>query len=412
MVTSSYPYGRGESFLSAELKCISRYFENIDLVPSFYLADEAPRSYEGKINLRYADKRWGALRKWNVLISLFMGAAKYKWVSELSCILQGGHKLENIKELMRALYRAYMFERFLKKQFAQDGNRFDLIYFYWMVPEIMGAIALRADANLAFKVVSRAHGGDLYEQRRTGQYFGLRTGIARSIDAVYCISDHGKAHLQRRYASLAKKCRIAKLGVGEPGFVNQQPEGDGLSIVSCSFVSEVKRVHLIAAAIDCLANRYPLLKLKWTHIGDGPLFDRIRTDALVKLCGRADIMFTGYLTQDQIMDLYHGEPFDVFINVSSSEGLPVSLMEANSVGIPVIATDVGGSAEIVNPCNGILLPADPAIDAIASALHRFQNKQWARELRQNARRTWEENFNAEKNHDSFAQELMKILESG
>ena len=38
---------------------------------------------------------------------------------------------------------------------------------------------------------------------------------------------------------------------------------------------------------------------------------------------------------------------DLFINTSSSEGVPVSIMEALSVGIPIIATDVGGTKEIV-----------------------------------------------------------------
>ncbi len=411
LVTSSYPYGVGESFLTAELKCMSRYFESIELAPSYYSAGQERRSYEGKVNVRYADARWGALRKWNVLTSLVMGTATYPWTGELLHILQGSHKRENIKELIRALYRARMFEQFLKEQIAQNKTRFDLIYFYWMVPEIMGAIALRASAHLTFKVIARAHGGDLYEATRAGQYFGLRGGIARGIDAVYCISGHGKAYLQRRYASLEKKCWIAKLGVGEPGFINLQPDGNGLSIVSCSFVSEVKRVHLITGAIGYLAHQYPLLKLKWTHIGDGPLFEQVRTDAFTQLRGRADILFTGYLTQDQIMDLYRSERFDVFVNLSSSEGLPVSLMEASAVGVPAVATDVGGSAEIVGPHNGILLPADPAVDAIAFALHRFENKEWARDLRQHARQLWDEKFNAEKNHDLFARELLILLES-
>ena len=48
--------------------------------------------------------------------------------------------------------------------------------------------------------------------------------------------------------------------------------------------------------------------------------------------------------------------FDLFVNMSLSEGIPVSIMEAISFGIPIIATNVGGNAEIVNDETGVLIP--------------------------------------------------------
>ena len=50
--------------------------------------------------------------------------------------------------------------------------------------------------------------------------------------------------------------------------------------------------------------------------------------------------------------------FDVFCMASHHEGLPIALMEAMAVGLPVVATDVGGIAEIVTPSTeGVLVPA-------------------------------------------------------
>ena len=60
---------------------------------------------------------------------------------------------------------------------------------------------------------------------------------------------------------------------------------------------------------------------------------------------------------------------DVFVLASSNEGLPVALMEALAIGLPIVATDVGGVPEAVNTGNGVLVPArDPAAlaDAIAA----------------------------------------------
>jgi len=49
------------------------------------------------------------------------------------------------------------------------------------------------------------------------------------------------------------------------------------------------------------------------------------------------------LPHNDVLNYYASNPVDVFINTSSSEGLPVSIMEAMSFGIPVIATNVGGT---------------------------------------------------------------------
>jgi glycosyltransferase involved in cell wall biosynthesis len=203
---------------------------------------------------------------------------------------------------------------------------------------------------------------------------------------------------------------MARLGVVDPGFLNIQPDKESLSIVSCSFVKDVKRIELIIDAIDYILNTHPLVKIKWTHIGDGELYDEIRNYAVKKLNTRANVVFTGYLTESEIMNLYKNESFDVFINVSSSEGLPVTLMEASSVGLPLIATDVGGSKEIVNFENGILIHADSSVETIASSLLRFQDKNWASELRKKSKLYWNEKFNAEINHNIFVMKLVNILE--
>ena len=79
---------------------------------------------------------------------------------------------------------------------------------------------------------------------------------------------------------------------------------------------------------------------------------------------------------------------DGLINVSESEGLPVSMMEAQMAGLPVIGTDVGGVSEIVRPDTGILLPKDftqDQFDAAVLALRDWKKTETREHIAQKAR---------------------------
>lgn len=405
MVTTAYPYGRAETFVRAELEHVARHFGQFELVPSFYQEGSEPRLVDHPLNLDYANARWGAGRGLNLFAAILAGVWNYAWFGDLLRVARGAHRWENLKELVRALYRASLFERFLAQQAAKGGNEIDLVYFYWMVPEIVGAARYRDRFRPSLKVVCRAHRGDLYEDLRNGGYSGLRKGVVHGVDAVYCISEHGKAYLEREYPALSAKYSMARLGVDDPGFESAQPAVPALSIVSCSFVVPEKRLHLLVDAIAHLLETEPALAVRWTHVGNGELFDEVRAYAGSKLGPRAEVVFTGYLAHDQVMQLYREQRFDVIVNVSSTEGIPVSLMEACAVGIPMVATDVGGNGEIVNDGNGVLLPADPDAPAIARALARFRDRAAAGACRARARADWQQKFNAAANYRRFGQSL-------
>ncbi len=111
------------------------------------------------------------------------------------------------------------------------------------------------------------------------------------------------------------------------------------------------------------------------------------------------------------MKFYQKNPADVFINVSSTEGTPVSVMEAASCGIPIIATSVGGNPEIVSERNGILLNPDLTADEIAKAiLTVLDHPETATSKRKGSRAVWMERYNADANFRAFAERLKAIGE--
>jgi glycosyltransferase involved in cell wall biosynthesis/GNAT superfamily N-acetyltransferase len=105
---------------------------------------------------------------------------------------------------------------------------------------------------------------------------------------------------------------------------------------------------------------------RWVVVGQGPLEAEIRS--LAATSGLADAMlFTGFRPDAQrVMS-----GFDIFTLSSVFEGLPVALMEACALGLPVAATAVGGVAESLRDGVDALLvaPSDPA--ALAHAWQRL-----------------------------------------
>ena len=405
MVTSLYPYGHGETFITAELEHVSRTVDHIELVPGFYDRATQPRPERHPVNLAYADKRWGVLRAPLMLGALLMGLLKYRWLDEFAIILKRPGKLTNLKELVRALYRARMFERFLVNEARQGRGAYDVIYFYWLVPEIVGAAQFSKAGGAAPRVVCRAHRGDLYEDLKPAGYAGMRRQIVASVDEIYCISEHGKRYLDAQFPGMSAKFHLARLGVNDPGTLNQQPRSGPLRIVSCSFVIASKRVPLIVDAIAHMLALDPSLQVHWTHIGNGPLLEEVRAYAASRLGARAEAVFKGYMTQAEVLSLYREQPFDLIVNLSDSEGIPVSLMEAASAGIPIVATDVGGSAEILAGGNGVLVAADADTGTIAAAIARFADRSAAAVLRRAAREHWNTHFNAAVNYGRFGRIL-------
>jgi glycosyltransferase involved in cell wall biosynthesis len=122
--------------------------------------------------------------------------------------------------------------------------------------------------------------------------------------------------------------------------------------------------------------------------------------------------FKGFMTNDLVLKYYQNNYLDCFISTSEYEGLPVSMMEAISFGIPVIAPDVGGVSEIVNEKTGILINKQCNISDIKQALldlHSFSDMKKT-ELRNGARMYWESGFNADVNYSTFVKEILSQIE--
>jgi glycosyltransferase involved in cell wall biosynthesis len=117
---------------------------------------------------------------------------------------------------------------------------------------------------------------------------------------------------------------------------------------------------LLAAAAKVL---HRSTGVRFVALGQGPMQQALHEQA-AKLGLGEHFRFLGY--RSDAVDVMAA--FDVFCLASRHEGLPVALMEALVLGIPVVATDVGGTAEIVTDGReAVLVPAGEP-DRLAAAL--------------------------------------------
>jgi len=130
--------------------------------------------------------------------------------------------------------------------------------------------------------------------------------------------------------------------------------------------------------------------LRLTIVGNGPY--RARLNKLAhSLHIQERIVFAGEKAREDVLRFLSES--DIFINPSYSEGLPVSILEAGAVGLPVIATDVGGTKElIISHQTGLLIPPrNPA--ALRQAIeYLVENPDQAQRLAGNLNRLVRTNF--------------------
>jgi glycosyltransferase involved in cell wall biosynthesis len=282
-----------------------------------------------------------------------------------------------------------------------------VFYTYWWGPTTTGfGFARKGRDNV--RVVSRAHGFDLYEDRHTPAYIPCRERSLSVLDALFPDSDKGGEYLMERFGRALPTCETARLGMKSPGAVCRASDDGVLRVVSCSLQVPVKRLHLLISGLAAAGRRQATRRIEWTHFGTGALQPELEAQAAREFPTNMKATFGGYSTQPELLRWYAGNPVDVFVNVSASEGTPVAVMEAIAFGIPVLATAVGGNPEIATPENGVQLSPNPSADEVAAGLLRFTEQSTQEQFRRGSLEVWRRKYDADANLEAFARRLITL----
>lgn len=400
LFTMRFPFGHGEAFLENELPFLAERFGSIRLFPLLaegevrplplgveverpFTLEEAYRPMAAKELVRAIGRYWHVWR---------LGRR-----SAPSPAVFRKHRAEFRSQLRQALERERLFR-------LRYGSRFDpkkvRLYSYWTSDwaTVLGLWKLR-DPRVRF--VSRMMGFDMFDHRAADGWQRFQRFHVEQVERVYTIARAGLQHMQERFPGAKDKFRLSYLATRDHGAAQWAPS-DILRIVSCSNLVELKRVPLIADAFRQVDG-----PVQWTHFGDGP--ERAALEqAVAGLPAKVEVRLMGSRPNSEVIQWYRNNPVDVFVHASRTEGgAPVALQEAASFGIPLIAAEAGGVAEIVTPDTGVLLPNALDADELGKALADFRHSPWyGTESRARVRRFWADHFDAAQVYRAMAADLL------
>lgn len=255
-----------------------------------------------------------------------------------------------------------------------------------------GALALPLAERLGLPLVVTFHGGDVSKDahyRPLALLRRRRARLAAYASAFVCVSEGVRTLLIARGFPAAK---AIVLPIGTDTLAEPPRQGPGNGILFVGRFVEMKGAEILLEAIAQL--RAQGVTAPATLIGDGPDAPALRARA-----GGLDITFAGWQPEQAVRAAMRQARLVVIPSVRArsgeAEGLPSVATEAMGMAVPVIATDIAGTAGLITPgTNGLIIPQrDPT--ALAAALrHLLDNSDAAERMGAAARATVAEGFDA------------------
>lgn len=416
ILCSNFPYGFGEPFLEVELEYLKKQFDEITIcttdrsehlnAPQFQVPEGVGiQDFSAKISL--ADK---LTNLWRLMFDADLSEEKLIIKNAYHSHVSWGKLKTMLISKLRALKLKQQLDSFMGKQTGSELY----LYSYWADD---AALALSYVKYENPKLVSfcRVHGWDLYFERSSYFYLPFRKLIFNGLDAVFPISENGKNYLLSHFDTIINRGRVyqSRLGIKT---VESLPEPNQkfrrFRLISCSNLIPIKRVELIVNALSHVED----LEVDWTHFGDGSESEAIKRKAEKQLGPKENVEyhFPGRIPNWQVLEYYSDHTVDLFITLSRYDGIPVSIMEAMSFGIPALATDVGGVSEIViNGKTGFLLDPEVEPKDVAEVIQKVaaMPEEEYNSMRQQAKNIWGTFYSADINYPAFCEKVLALGKS-
>jgi glycosyltransferase involved in cell wall biosynthesis len=398
VLAENFSNDKRESFFEKELPYLSQAFDKVYVIP---LYPDGSNLLNSEKNIEVLDFNFfQPCNRIRVLLSNLLPIARI-WFFELARTHHKGFYIRKFRTNLNDLIYKFSASEKLEALVRKDINTETVFYSYWFM-QWMTALSMIKLKHPDMKIVSRVHGAD-YDEEQIKRPLPFRYFQLSKVNRMFPVSAFAKKYLVKRFKLPAEKAEVSRLGL----LLNEASapcDQTNFHIVSCSSLIPLKRVHLIIEILKNIPG-----EVSWTHFGDGPTVKDVKKKA-ASLGPNVMVDFKGYVSNLDFLTYLKQKPVSLFINVSESEGIPVTLMEATSFGIPVAGPAICGVPEIVTQQTGYLFPKDFDPKELATLLYSKHNEGilYDPAFRNKIREFYKTHFYAPLNYKTLAESLTHI----
>jgi len=189
--------------------------------------------------------------------------------------------------------------------------------------------------------------------------------VLRAAKFVVVFTDDQKADVIQKYGLDPSRIKVIPNGVDSKFYydelrtIHKKPR-----LLFVGRLNFQKNIQQLLHALDGVSDQF-----ETTIIGDGELGPELKE--LTNSLGLKNVTFAGRKEGEELLNYYKAA--DIFVLPSEREGMPLVLLEAMAMGLPVVATNVTGSRDVIKDGeNGLLVPYDDA-DAFREALLKIES---------------------------------------
>lgn len=383
-LTASYPYGGAESFLHEEVAALVRAGVDVAVWPvrpgttvrSDFFESGAHMVRRRRLDLRALSEclMWSASNPRNFFAILRILAGDRR------------HFVKNLLVLPAGVSAGKYAIR----------HRVSHVHAHWLSTSATVALIASRVSFVPFSVTAHRWDivdGNLLEEKYAAAAF------------VRFISRSGVDLSRQRHGVLPDRSPVVHLGVRTARPVSAlEPTYPSFKILVPAALKPVKGHHGFLEALTALPS---LDGLQVDFSGDGPLANDIGAEVEIRGLDQS-VTLRGNVPHAALMEAMHRGDYDAVVLPSidmgngTHEGVPVSLMEAMSAGIPVISTRTGGIPELISDdYNGLLVAGGDSVALAAAILRLWRDADLRERLSVNGLSTIKEKFDAARNARSM-----------
>ena len=411
LITKTYPFGHGEQYITKELEYLSLVFNKIIIYPNDYFNKDTNHSKELPVNVEVLNFNQKLSSGNKSSFGDYFYLLKHT-IREFFLTDDKVNFFRNFKWNLINFWTQFQIAKELSKYFIQNNFSTNnvLFYSYWFHKSAILLSILKERKEIG-SFVSRAHSIDLYHNKwgiinETVKVPPFKMFKLNNTEKIITISQHGSNFLKDHFPRHKDKITNFLLGIDLINDKNTNKTEYPFLIVTCSHIDDCKRLYLLAEGLTKVDK-----KVKWVHFGGGVKEEEAK---ILKFFNNKEldieVELRGYAENKVVHQFYQDNRVNLFVNLSTVEGIPVSIMEAMGYSIPVMATKVYGTPEAVfDTKNGFLLDVNFSKDELVSKLiFCIENKELLLEMGKASKEIYLEKFNAEKNYTQFANYLASL----